>query len=94
MQKVALENYQKLYAPASLSHDFAITSAYYLELEHVVRFLHRHNTLGVGYCLEGAGEFIVENKIFQFQKCSISIINNSEYHTAINKKGEKQMVFY
>src|SRR5208283_3619362 len=38
--------------------------------------------------------FVVENKTLPFHTGSISVINNSEYHVAINKKGIKSEWFF
>src|SRR5208337_2703108 len=89
MQQTTNRNYQKLYAPYGFSPDFAIMYEYYPIPEDSIRFLHRHNTLEIGYCIKGAGNLVVETKSMPFQKGSVCVITNSEFHTATNKKGIK-----
>ncbi|PCJ56487.1 MAG: hypothetical protein COA79_18775 [Planctomycetota bacterium] len=49
--------------------------------------LHIHSYFEIGYCFEGSGIFVVENKIFPFKAGDISIINSKEMHLAKSSKG-------
>ena len=44
--------------------------------------LHQHDCLELGFCHEGAGVFIVENKVLPFGAGDVSVINDLEMHRA------------
>lgn len=44
--------------------------------------LHFHSSLEIGYCREGRGQFIFENKQYEVRKGDVFIVNNSELHIA------------
>jgi AraC-like DNA-binding protein len=46
-----------------------------------------HNVMELGYCREGAGVFIVDEKILPFKRDDIFIVNNREWHRAQSRKG-------
>ncbi|UKS28407.1 AraC family transcriptional regulator [Paenibacillus sp. HWE-109] len=44
--------------------------------------LHFHSSLEMGYCLEGKGQFVFENKQYEVSKGDVFIVNNTELHIA------------
>ena len=77
------------YAPIKLNHDFPVS-----EPDFNVRSSeppikpHIHDCLEIGYCYDGTGVFIIENKILPFKKGDAVLINNREVHiTAANPGG-------
>ncbi|MNH91187.1 Melibiose operon regulatory protein [compost metagenome] len=44
--------------------------------------LHFHSSLEIGYCREGRGQFIFENKLYEVRKGDVFIVNNTELHIA------------
>lgn len=59
----------------------------YRQLDTQITQLHIHDFFEIGYCYEGSGIFVVENKIFPFKAGDISIINSTEMHLAKSSKG-------
>lgn len=49
--------------------------------------LHIHDILELGYCYEGSGIFVIENKILPFSRGDISVISSSEMHLAQSTQG-------
>jgi len=45
-------------------------------------YLHTHNALELGYCLEGAGVYAVEEKVLPFEAGDVSVIDETEVHLA------------
>ncbi|MBN1675356.1 MAG: helix-turn-helix transcriptional regulator [Kiritimatiellae bacterium] len=45
-------------------------------------YLHIHNALELGYCHEGAGVYVVEDKIQPFEAGDVSVIDETEVHLA------------
>lgn len=52
-----------------------------------IRYLHRHNCVELGLCLEGEGVFVVEGKIMNFRRGDYSIIGPAEAHLATSAAG-------
>ncbi len=52
-----------------------------------IDLLHQHDCLEIGFCHEGAGVFIVEDKVLPFGDGDVSVINNLEMHRARSASG-------
>ncbi len=50
--------------------------------EATISKLHIHNAFEIGYCLNGHGIFVIEEKVFNFEQGDIFIINHLEMHRA------------
>jgi AraC-like DNA-binding protein len=48
---------------------------------------HIHNCLEVGYCHEGAGVFVIADKILPFRSRDVVVVNSSEPHFGQNRPG-------
>jgi len=51
------------------------------------RGLHVHDSLEVGYCYDGRGIFVIEDKVFPFSAGDVCVINSSEMHLARSAEG-------
>jgi AraC-like DNA-binding protein len=72
------------HAPIQLDPDFSITRAGMdtYSPDTALTFLHYHDHLEVGFCYEGSGVFIVENRILPFSAGCASVIFKHEMHIA------------
>ena len=75
------ELFDAMYAPIKLDPEFPVS-----ELDHTMRAeipieAHVHDCLEIGYCFNGSGIFIVENKILRFRVGDAVVINHRELHT-------------
>ena len=52
-----------------------------------IDYLHRHDCLELGLCLEGEGVFVVEGKIMNFRRGDYSVIDPTEAHLATSAAG-------
>ncbi len=88
MHKRPKSRYQLQYCPISLPRDFPISGAgVYNQPDKPITSLHLHDCLELGYCYEGAGIFVVEEKVFTFSAGDVSIINDRERHLAQSLPG-------
>jgi AraC-like DNA-binding protein len=87
MQNRPSGQYKLEYTPRELPDSFPIDYFHYDQPDHPITYLHRHNFLEIGYCHQGTGIFIVEDKIFPFTAGNVSIINEQELHLAQSSKG-------
>jgi AraC-like DNA-binding protein len=79
---------QRLYAPFKFSPEAPIyVSNLIHQSDTEITYLHYHNCFEIGYCYEGEGIFVIENKVFPFRKGDISLINHKEVHLAQSSKG-------
>lgn len=51
-----------------------------------ITFLHFHDCMEIGFCLEGAGMFFVDNKILPYRQGDVSIIFRNQIHIAQSEK--------
>jgi AraC-like DNA-binding protein len=71
------------YMPLKLPEDFPIVGGKkHSPAKEPITYLHLHDCLEIGYCHEGSGVFIVEQKVMPFSAGDVSIINNREMHLA------------
>ena len=59
----------------------------YTETDRTITELHIHDTLELGYCYEGAGIFVVGNKILPFKAGDVTVITPKECHLARSLTG-------
>ena len=52
-----------------------------------IDYLHRHDCLELGLCLEGEGVFVVEGKIMNFRRGDYSVIDPTEAHLSTSAAG-------
>lgn len=84
MQKRPNLNYPIEYSPYTFPEDFPVSSLVgepYV-LEEKITSLHVHDCLEIGYCYDGAGIFIVDEKILPFSGGDVSIIFKNQFHKA------------
>lgn len=80
--------YLKAYYPNKLSEDYPfMTSELFYQTDREIIELHVHNVLEMGYCFEGSGIFIVEDKIMQYNTDDMIFITSNEYHLAQSVTG-------
>ena len=70
-------------APVQLADDFAfVGGGVAVQGDDPITTLHVHNCLEVGYCFDGRGIFVIENKVFPFSAGDVCIVNDCELHLA------------
>lgn len=80
--------YRLKVSPIKLPDDFPIrVSDIYTQGDKEITDLHVHAMLELGYCYQGSGIFVIENKVLPFTQGSISIITSSEMHLAQSTQG-------
>ncbi|MCE5200270.1 MAG: AraC family transcriptional regulator [Armatimonadota bacterium] len=72
----------RLYDPLSLGEDFPVFGGEKISIGSSQNFLHRHNVFEVGYCYEGCGVFIVDDRVYPFSSGDVSIIDSGMFHIA------------
>ena len=88
MHKRSSLAYAVTYSPFTLPRDFPIhAGAPDLQTDRAITWLHRHNYFELGYCYEGSGIFIVENKVMPFRTGDATAINRYELHLAASARG-------
>lgn len=94
-QKRSSLPYQLQYAPVPLSRDFPVHYwGIYRQTDRKIVYLHRHDCLEIGYCHQGSGVFVVENKVFTYGSGDVNVIGPSEMHLARSTPGtESQWTF-
>jgi AraC-like DNA-binding protein len=71
------------FAPMALPADFPIDmGGRHSPSTEPIAWLHLHDCLELGYCHEGAGIFVVEDKVLPFAAGDVSVINDREMHLA------------
>lgn len=77
------------YAPIKLEADFPVSNPdFNVRSSSPKDKPHIHDCLEIGYCYDGTGVFIIEDKILPFKKGDAVLINNREVHiTAANPGG-------
>lgn len=90
MQKRPHRPYQIVHAPIALPGDFPIVSdAPFQQGDAPITLLHGHDCLEIGYCYEGAGIFVIGNKVLPFQTGDVSVITPAEVHLAQSVPGTR-----
>lgn len=76
------------FAPVSLPAEFPFSGgAVSLQKDDPITLLHRHDCLEVGYCFDGSGVFMIEDKVFPFSRGDVCVINDTELHLAQSAPG-------
>ena len=58
------------------------------ELETGTAYMHRHHSLEINCCLRGKGRYIIGDNVYDVSPGDLFIINDLEYHQAINESGD------
>lgn len=83
MQNRPLLPVRRQFSPISLPDEFPVTIlGLHSPSPAPVDWLHQHDCLELGYCHQGAGVFIVEDKVLPFGPGDVSVINDREMHRA------------
>lgn len=81
-------NYAIEFAPVSVDDPFPLQiHDHRRHPARTIRYLHRHNWMELGLCLEGEGVFVVEGKIMNFRPGDYSVIGPTEAHLATSAAG-------
>jgi AraC-like DNA-binding protein len=71
------------FAPVQLPDGFPVKAlGVHSPSPEPIDWLHQHDCLELGYCHQGAGIFIVEDKVLPFGPGDVSVINDREMHRA------------
>lgn len=73
------------YSPFKLNENFPVSDLgeqYYTLTEKQISSLHIHDCFEIGYCYNGDGIFIVDDKIMQFSEGDACIIFKNQFHKA------------
>jgi AraC-like DNA-binding protein len=74
---------RRQFAPVQLPDEFPVKAlGLHSPSPERIDWLHQHDCLELGYCHEGAGVFIVEDKVLPFGPGDVSVINDLEMHRA------------
>jgi AraC-like DNA-binding protein len=80
----------EFYTPIDLPDDFAIATERWIVLDdRPIVSLEYHDVLEIGLCHEGAGVFVVGQKIEPFGAGDVSIISPHEPHLARSRRGTR-----
>lgn len=55
-------------------------------------YMHRHHCLELNFCLGGCGRYVIGEKEYPIEAGDLFIINDLEYHQAINLSGELELL--
>ena len=55
-------------------------------------YMHRHHSLEINSCLRGQGRYIIGDRVYDVAPGDLFIINDLEYHQAINVSGDLQLL--
>ena len=55
-------------------------------------YMHRHHSLEINFCLWGEGKYIIGEKEYEIHPYDMFIINDLEYHQAIDTSGKLQLL--
>ena len=90
VQKRPSRPYRIVHAPIALPENFPILGGDFFEQgDAPITWLHRHDCLELGFCLDGAGVFIVGDKVLPFRSGDVSVITPAEVHLAQSVPGTK-----
>lgn len=91
VQKQPNLKYPIEYSPLLLANEFPVSSLddnHYVLKEHEITSLHVHDCLEIGCCYDGAGIFIIDDKILPFSGGDVCIIFKDQFHKAQSEKGK------
>ena len=55
-------------------------------------YMHRHRSLEINLCMQGSGHYIIDETEYEIQPYDLFIINDLEYHRALNESGNMQLL--
>lgn len=77
-------------APIDVRPDFPVAAAdFNTRGEHPLVKPHIHNLCEIGYCFDGAGVFLVANKVLTFKAGDAVFITSREFHQARGNPGQE-----
>lgn len=76
-----------IHVPIPIKEQLCSISAPYILDNREIKYLHNHNYLELGFCIEGHGVFNINNHLFSFNKGSIVIIPAGVFHLAQSSSG-------
>jgi len=89
-QKRSLARYRIVYAPIPLPEEFPLVGhSFFAQGDAPITYLHGHDCLELGYCYEGAGVFVIGEKVLPFQAGDVSFIAPAEFHLARSMAGTR-----
>ena len=66
-------------AIVNMSEDFPLYfQQNYIQKDEEITELHVHDKFEIGYCYEGSGIFVVENKVIPFSEGDVCVLSSSE----------------
>lgn len=76
------------YHPVPLEDGFPLQlDPGFVQRDQPIRYLHVHQCLEIGICLQGSGVFMVGEKLLPFSTGDVSFINHTEVHLARSAAG-------
>jgi len=93
-QRIKSLNYSYTQENVVLSKDFPVFIFSHSATDEQLSNLHSHNTLEVGLCLKGNGVFIIDNRIYNYQKGDMTIINSGLYHRAKSSSDKDDLWYF
>ncbi|MBN1556479.1 MAG: helix-turn-helix transcriptional regulator [Phycisphaerae bacterium] len=82
------------YVPIPLHPEFPLSPLNYTRRTNVSPIApHVHDCFEIGYCHEGTGIFVIENKIFSFRPGDAVIINHREIHIMKSSRSDEVTVW-
>lgn len=76
-----------VYAPIKLNPAFPVSALDHTMRNEIPIVAHVHDCFEIGYCVNGSGIFLVENKILSFRAGDAVVINHRELHTMKGSPG-------
>lgn len=82
-----------LYSKIGVPNDFPMVGGYYEQTDEPIKALHYHDFLELGYCHEGSGIFMVNDRILRYEKGDAFLISGSpeSLHLARSTDGTKSL---
>lgn len=80
-----------IHTPIPIKDQLCTISNPYILDDKEIKYLHKHNYMEIGYCIEGHGIFNINNQLLPFNKGSIVIIPAGIFHLAQSSSGIKSI---
>ncbi|MDX2053229.1 MAG: AraC family transcriptional regulator [Polyangiaceae bacterium] len=80
--------------PHRLTAEFPCAAGEWEQRDAPINALHRHDFFEIGYCLQGEGVFVVEDKLFHFGPGDVVVMGPDEHHFAQSKPGTTSRWFF
>lgn len=78
---------QTRYVPHRLDAELPIEHGSWSSSDEPIRALDRHDVLELGLCLDGAGTYVVEDKVMPYQAGSLVVLSDAECHYSSSAPG-------